>query len=148
MNSCSCAVVITYNIKSSNGLLHSWFWFWLRVQFTTWLRISELQTNMNCVVFLCVFCVFLLSVESVTYKNTLELQKGVCKVSWVYEVGMGAFYFKLEMKTTGWAALALTLEKGAEDMKNYDIALGGVKPATNSSNMTTTYLYVSLYLVR
>lgn len=90
---------------------------------------------MKGVIFLSILSVLLLGVESMSYDHTLTLKEGICEVSYTYNSSMDSFYFKLKVKTTGWAGLALTLEKGSPDMKNYDTALGGVH-SSNSSNAT------------
>jgi len=99
---------------------------------------------MNCITILSVFAAFFLTVEAITYQHKLTLKQDYSEVSWTHDEVKDVFHFKVMVKTTGWAALALTAEQGGAEMKNYDIALGGVKQATNSSNMTT-YLNVSFY---
>ena len=54
-------------------------------------------------------------------------------LTWIYS--NKKLVFTMKCKTTGWCAVAFTTEDG-RNMKDYDIALGGVASGTN-------YLYVS-----
>lgn len=64
--------------------------------------------------------------ESAEYNRHVTLKPGVFNVSWYYNATNTRFYFRIQANTTGWAALGLTYGDG-KDMKNLDIALGGVK---------------------
>ncbi|XP_031553342.1 uncharacterized protein LOC116290454 isoform X2 [Actinia tenebrosa] len=65
--------------------------------------------------------------ESTTYPNHLTLKENVFDVHWYVNTTEDRFYFKVVANTTGWVGLAFTTYEGGEGMKDYDIALGGVR---------------------
>jgi hypothetical protein len=74
--------------------------------------------------------------ESIVYPHHLTLKENVFDVYWYANTTDDRLYFKVVANTTGWAALGLTTNEGSAHMKNYDIALGGVR------NGSMTYLKV------
>lgn len=70
----------------------------------------------------------------------LKLKDGIFDVWYSYNEADKRFHFKVVAATTGWVGFGMTHEKGAENMKNYDIILGGVK--RNATNSSVSYLGV------
>ena len=58
--------------------------------------------------------------------NSKMTGDGKVKVYWTYNMSMDIVWFKLVAKTTGYVALGLA-KTGSSGMKDYDIAVGGVK---------------------
>lgn len=83
---------------------------------------------------------FVFSAESISYSHRLTLKENVFDVHWHVNTTEDRFYFKVIANTTGWVGLAFTTNEGGEDMKNYDIALGGVR--SNSEKYLKVYDYV------
>ena len=69
-----------------------------------------------------------------TYKDH-QLTIGKVDVEWKYNKDSDTLRFKVVGPTTGWLAFGFSYQK--KDMKNLDIALGGVRGGNES------YLYVS-----
>ncbi|KXJ14463.1 uncharacterized protein LOC110238839 [Exaiptasia diaphana] len=91
---------------------------------------------MNLALILGILAVLVLHAECRSYDRHLVLKDGIFNLYYSYNATNKMFYFKVVAKTTGWVALAMTHEKGAEGMKNYDIILGGVKGV----NTNETYI--------
>lgn len=84
-----------------------------------------------------VIATVVVSAECISYSHHMKLKEDVFDVHWFVNTTDDRFYFKVVANTTGWVGLAFTTTEGAEEMINYDIALGGVR------NGNETYLKVS-----
>ena len=73
--------------------------------------------------------------ETGSNQKEQQLSIGKIHVEWKYDKESDMLNFKVVGPTTGWLAFGFSFEK--TDMKNFDIALGGVR------NNNETYLYVS-----
>ena len=91
-----------------------------------------------------IFAVFALAVLSFAacISNVLNYYTFDCgdenfKLQWAYN-GDGKLIFNVSCKTTGWYAVGFTPIADGRNMKNYDMAVGGV-------TANKTYLWVSVF---
>lgn len=59
------------------------------------------------------------------FSNMLTLDGGNYNVSWNFNATSDTLEFLVEVRTVGWVGLGVA-DAPAEDMLNYDVAIGGV----------------------
>ena len=81
-----------------------------------------------------------LEVNAVNYAS-VDSGDGKFELKWTYNSMEDKLMFKMKCKGTGWCAVGFSTDPGdGKNMKNYDIAVGGV----TSSSPGMKYLAVSL----
>ena len=81
------------------------------------------------ILFILLLCASSLADLSAEYKNKDTLDGDNYKVYWTHNSTSNMMYIALEVKATGWAALAFAKEKSSS-MKNYDACIGYVSGET------------------
>ena len=81
------------------------------------------------ILFILLLCASSLADLSAEYKNKDTLDGDNYKVYWTHNSTSNMMYIALEVKATGWAALAFAKEKNNK-MKDYDACLGYVSGAS------------------
>lgn len=84
---------------------------------------------------LLLLCAGSLADLSAEYNNTASLDGNNFKIYWTHNATSNMMYIALEVKATGWVALAFAKEK-SRNMEDYDTCLGYVSGETKILNVS------------